>query len=392
MAYPIAQLKMGREASVGFRHPWVFSGAIESMPDNLAEGSLVHVADRNGRIIGTGTFEGDASIAVRVFDFTETEINEEWITNRIQQANSQRLLLGYGPGTDTTGYRIVFGEADNLPGLVIDRYADVLVVQISTIGMSNVSPIIIRACKKLFQPIAIIDRSDSQSTVVDGSVTDPVEFLEHGMKFVADVVHGQKTGFFLDQKELRQAVKKYANGKTVLNAFSYTGATSISALLGGALSVHNVDESKTALEFCEINAVLNGIDNKKITTQEADAFAWLGAQKDVAYDMVIIDPPALAKTKREIEQAKKAYHFVNRAAMRLVEDGGILVTSSCSHFFTEDDFAFTLRRASVQAGLQLDVLHVIRQAPDHPLSVYFPESLYLKSFVCRVSSGSTPLR
>lgn len=375
---------MGREASVGFRHPWVFSGAIELVPENLEEGSLVHVADRNGRIIGTGTFEGDASIAVRVFDFSETEIHEDWITNRIEQAHSQRLLLGYGPQTDTTGYRIVFGEADNLPGLVIDRYEDVLVVQISTMGMSNLSPLVIRACKKLFQPIAIIDRSEHESTIVEGTITAPVEFLEHGMKFVADVLQGQKTGFFFDQKELRQAVKKYAHGKTVLNAFSYTGATGVAAMLGGAASVHNVDESKAALEFCVTHAAVNNIDVKDITTEEADAFAWLGAQKDISYDMVIIDPPALAKTKREIEQAKKAYHFVNRAAMRLVQDGGIFVTSSCSHFFTEDDFAFTLRRASVQAGLHLDVLEVIRQTSDHPLSVYFPESLYLKSFVCRV--------
>ena len=384
MAYPVIQLKMGREASVGFHHPWVFSGAIESIPDNLDEGVLVHVADRNGRIIGTGTFEGDSSIAVRVFDFSETEITEEWITSRIEQANNQRLLLGYGPDTDTTGYRIVFGEADNMPGLVIDRYANVLVVQISTTGMSNLSPIIIRVCKKLFDPIAIIDRSEGESNVVDGKAVEAVEFLEHGMKVTADVINGQKTGFFFDQKELRQAVKKYAHGKTVLNAFSYTGATGIAALLGGAASVYNVDESKAALEACVQHATLNGIDSKKITTQEADAFAWLGAQKDAAYDMVIIDPPALAKTKREIEQAKKAYHFVNRAGMRLVKDGGVFVTSSCSHFFTEDDFAYTLRRASVQAGLQLDVLEVIRQASDHPLSVYFPESLYLKSFICRV--------
>ena len=384
MAYPVIQLKAGREASVGFRHPWVFSGAIDSAPQDLVAGALVHLADRNGRIIGTGTFEGDASIAVRVFDFSETEITEEWIANQIEQAHSQRLLLGYGPDTDTTGYRIVFGEADNLPGLVLDKYADVLVLQISSIGMNELLPLVIDACKKSFQPIAIIERSDEDPVIHHGVLDAPVEFLEHGMKFVADVLHGQKTGFFLDQKDLRQAVKKYAHGKRVLNAFSYTGATGIAALMDGAVSVHNLDESKSALEVCISNTAMNGIDPRKITSEEADAFAWLGAQTEAQYDMVIIDPPALAKTKREIEQAKKAYHFLNRAAMRLVKDGGIFVTSSCSHFFTEDDFLFTLRRASVQAGLQLDVLESIRQASDHPLSVYFPESLYLKSFICRV--------
>lgn len=170
----------------------------------------------------------------------------------------------------------------------------------------------------------------------------------------------------------------------MLNLFSYTGATSIAALQGGAVSVHNIDESKAALEMCNTHATLNGIDAGKMTIEEADVFSWLGEQKESSYGMVVLDPPALAKTRRDIEQAKKAYHFLNRAAMRLVEDGGIFITSSCSHFFSEEDMLFTLRRASVQAGVELDILGSIRQANDHPLSVYFPEGLYLKSFVCRV--------
>ncbi|OGY31260.1 MAG: hypothetical protein A3C02_01505 [Candidatus Andersenbacteria bacterium RIFCSPHIGHO2_02_FULL_45_11] len=384
MAYPIIQLKAGREASVGFRHPWIFSGALETVPDGLTAGDFVHIADRNGRIIATESYEGAANIAVRVFDFSETIIDEAWISNALALAHSRRLLLGYGQDTDTTGYRFVFSEADNLPGLVIDRYADVLVLQVSTVGMRTLLPIVIEACKNLFQPNAIVDKSGEVAEMLYGSVDGPVNFVEHGMKFAADVVGGQKTGFYLDQKDLRQHVRKYANGKNVLNLFSYTGATSIAALLGGAADVHNVDESEAALAQCAIHTEMNGIAAEKSTTEQADVFSWLNDNKDPAYDMVILDPPALTKTKKEKEAAAKAYHFLNRAALRLVKNDGIFVTSSCSHYFTEDDLAFTLRRASVQAGVELDVLHVIRQAPDHPLSVYWPEGLYLKSFICRV--------
>ncbi len=384
MSYPVIQLKEGREANVGFRHPWIFSGAIQSLPAGLVAGELVHIADRNGRVIGTGSFEGDASIAVRVFDFSEVEITPEWFVVRMERAHSQRVLAGYGPDTNTNGYRVVFSEADNLPGLVIDKYADVLVVQISTAGMESLLPMIVDACKQVFHPSAIIERSGEEYEVHYGSLDAPVPFTERGMKFIADTLHGQKTGFFLDQKDLRTVVQTYAQDKKVLNLFSYTGAASIAALQGGAVSVHNLDESAPALEMCKTHAQMNGIDAEKMTTEEADVFSWLGEQKEALYDMVIVDPPALAKTKRELEQAKKAYHFLNRAAMRLVVDGGIFITSSCSHFFSEEDLAFTLRRASVQAGIELDILHTVRQSSDHPLSVYFPEGLYLKSFVCRV--------
>lgn len=384
MAYPVIQLRAGREASVGFRHPWIFSGAIVKVPAGLVAGNLVHIADRNSWIIATGSYEG-GSIAVRVFDFSETIIDEVWILRALEVAQDRRVLLGYGPDTDTMGYRVVFGEADSLPGLIIDRYADVLVLQISTAGMKALLPIVIDACKILFQPKAIVDRSNDDTEILHGAVDSPVEFLEHGMKFVADTLHGQKTGFFLDQKDVRQYVRRYAKNKNVLNLFSYTGATSIAALLGGAVSAHNIDESDAAFTYCTTHANMNKIDTGKITTEQADVFSWLDHNTTKQYGMVIVDPPALTKTKKDTSQAAKAYHFLNRAAMRLVEDNGIFVTSSCSHFFTEDDMVFTLRRASVQAGVQLDVLHGIRQSPDHPISIYWPEGLYLKSFICRLS-------
>jgi 23S rRNA (cytosine1962-C5)-methyltransferase len=382
MAYQVIQLKAGREANVGFRHPWIFSGAVEHVPSGLPQGSFVHIADRNGRIIATGSYEGNSNIAIRVFDFSETTIDREWILNRIQEAHNRRLVMGYGPGTDTNGYRVVFGESDSLPGLVIDRYADVIVIQISTAGIAAIRDHVIDVCNTIFTPQAVVEKDEQGVRVHSGSVEGPVEFSEYGIRFVADILHGQKTGFFLDQKDLRQAVKNYSKDKTVLNLFSYTGSASVAALQGGATSVHNVDESQAALDLCSVNAQLNNVTN--ITTEQADVFSWFNTNTENQYGMVILDPPALTKTKKEKEVAAKAYHFINRAAMRLVEDGGIFVTSSCSHFFSEEDLAFTLRRASVQAGIQLHMLETVRQSPDHALSVYWPEGLYLKSYICRV--------
>jgi 23S rRNA (cytosine1962-C5)-methyltransferase len=391
MAYPIIPLKAGREANVGFHHPWIFSGALSSVPSGITHGDLVHVADRQGTIIGTGTFSARSSIAVRVFDFKKAAIDEAWFVRRLQVADERRRLLGFGPGTDTTGYRVVFSEADGLPGLVIDRYGETFVVQISTAGMDRLRPHILAACQTLWSPAAIVERSDlvvrkeeglqEVVAVHVGEAGKPVPFLEHGLHFTADVLHGQKTGFFLDQKDLRAAVGKLASGRRVLNLFSYTGATTVAALRGGATSVHNVDESAPALAQIAEHIKVNKLDTAASTAQEADVFTWLHEAGDATYDMVIVDPPALVKSRGEKESAAKAYHFLNRAALRLVADGGIFVTSSCSRFFSEEDMAFMLRRASVQAGVTFDVLEVLRQAPDHPVSIYFPESVYLKSFI-----------
>lgn len=394
MKYPIIQLQEGREASTGFHHPWIFSGAIKYVDDTIEQGDLVHITDRQGRIIGTGTYSRRGSIAVRLLAFEDVEIDEYWMRNRIALAHEQRLLMGYGPATPTTGYRVVFSEADSLPGLIIDRYDDVLVMQISTVGMDKLRPLVISACQQLFSPRAIIERSDIPArreeklkdvvTVHAGEITEPVQFLENDTKLLADVLHGQKTGHFLDQRDLRQVVRRLAFDRTVLNLFSYTGATSLMALLGGTTQVRNVDASSTALALVEKQAKLNDIDLELCVNEESDVFQWLNAEHEDTYGMVILDPPALMKNKREAESARKAYHFLNRAALRLVEDNGIFVTSSCSRFFTEEDLAFVLRRASVQVNVQLDVLDVVKQAPDHPMSVYFPESKYLKSFICRV--------
>jgi len=391
MNYPTIQLKTGKEASVGFRHPWVFSGAIEKIPSDVQHGDLVHVVDRNERVIGTGTYSKTSSIAVRVFEFKETKIDLKWFEQKISEAFDRRKIIIL---KDTTAFRVVFGESDGIPGLIIDKYEGVIVFQIATMGMDQLRDEIIEAIKTVFLPQVIVERSDVSvrkeeklepiTKVHFGKLGGPVFFKENGLLFIADVLEGQKTGFFLDQKDLRKWLIGHAVSGSVLNLFSYSGGTGIAAIKGGADSVHNVDGSAEALALCDEHIKLNKISKTKFTIEKSDVFDFLNTHSDSRYSVVIMDPPALIKSNRDVEEGKKAYHFLNRAAMRLVEDGGLFITSSCSHFLSEEDMAFMLRRASVQAGIQLDILAVIRQSADHPLSVYFPEAAYLKSFVCRV--------
>lgn len=394
MSYPVATLQKTKMANSAFKHPWIFSGALERRPDDVEHGAIINVAGPDGAIIGTGTYSAKSSIAVRLFAFENAVIDTDFLKVRIQEADAARRLFGFGTGTDTTGYRVVFGEADGLPGLVVDRYGDVMVIQLSTAGMDRLRESVVDALVEAFAPVAVYERSDiavrKEEGLHDevglryGKLPDTVTFDEHGMRFTADVKEGQKTGFFLDQKDLRSAVTRYAKDRRVLNLFSYSGATGVAAIKGGATEVVNVDSSAAALAACVGHAEANGITPEKFTTTETDAFQFLSEKDSERFGMIVLDPPALIKNRKDAEEGKKAYHFLNRAALRLAEDGAIFVTSSCSHYLPEEDLAFILRRASVQAGVELRILETVRQAADHPLSVYFPESAYLKSFVCLV--------
>ncbi|OGL66587.1 hypothetical protein A2856_02800 [Candidatus Uhrbacteria bacterium RIFCSPHIGHO2_01_FULL_63_20] len=400
MSYPTLKLKAGKEASVAYGHPWVFSGAFDPSTgsgqgtfESVHHGAFVHVADRKGEVIATGSFSRHGSIAVRVFAPGSAVIDRAFIETRLRKAHERRVRMGYGPLTPTTGYRACFGESDGLPGLVVDRYGDTAVFQIATAALDALRDDVVAAVVSALDVENVVERSDMSGRkdeklelcagVRAGKVTGPVAFTENGLPFVADALEGQKTGFFCDQKDLRERVRHLAKGASVLNLFSYTGATGVYAMAGGASRVHNVDESPRALELCAENAKLNGIKPEAFTTEQTDIFQWLASAQG-EYDMVIVDPPAIIKGRKDVEAGAKAYHFINRAAMKLVKDGGIFVTSSCSHFFSEADLAFTLRRASVQAGVHLHTLAAVRQSADHPMSVYFPESAYLKSFVCEV--------
>ena len=393
--YPVVRLNPGRDGSVLHGHPWIFSGAIAEKLTGLANGDFVHVAGSDNSIIATGSYSASSSIAIRVFERRQALIDGAWFENKIRMSDGRRRLMGYGPKTDATGYRAVFGEADGIPGLVIDRYADTVVFQIATAGLDRRREEIIDAIARVFAPRMIVERSDLPSRKeeglgdvkgihlgVDSGLT---KFSEHGVKFCADPLNGQKTGFFLDQKDLRLAImRRFSKGKTALNLFSYTGSASICALLGGAKSVHNVDDSSQVVEMGGRNAALNGVPESAMTWEKADAFKWLGAKLAPEYDLVIMDPPALIKSSKDAEGGKKAYHFINRAAMRILKDGGIFLTSSCSQALSTDDFSHILRRAARQAGVTLDPIGAFRQSDDHPASIFFPEGAYHKSFAFTV--------
>ncbi|MFH1012378.1 MAG: class I SAM-dependent rRNA methyltransferase [Candidatus Peregrinibacteria bacterium] len=389
--YPTLKLKKGKEITLKYHHPWVFSGALESSAENLPNGSLVRVADFEGRVMGTGTYSEHSMIAVRVFDFKDAVINRSWLTDKIRQAFAYRKLWKYG--RKTSGYRLCFAESDGLPGLIVDKYEDVLVLQISTMGMELLKPMVVEVLRKLFSPTAIVEKSDlpvrseeglpQNAGILWGELSKPIVFKENGYSFFSDPLNGQKTGFFLDQKDLRAALGNWAKGKTVLNLFSYTGAASVVALKCGAKSVHNIDSSEWALEGCKKNAKLNKLPVASISTEKADAFAWTARPiHSPEYSMVILDPPAIIKNRSDSENGKKAYHFLNRAAMRLVKDQGIFVTSSCSHHLPVDEFRMILHRAAVQNNMTLRVLGEYGQSADHPVALNFPESKYLKSFLC----------
>jgi 23S rRNA (cytosine1962-C5)-methyltransferase len=392
--YPTITLKEGKETNLVYRHPWIFSGALAAVDRDIPHGSLVWVADIKGNILATGTYSAHTTIAVRIFEFSKVEINRQWLRRKLSAASERRAIFGFGPGTATTGYRLVFGESDALPGIVIDRYDEILVLQLSTAGADLLRNQIVDVLLEMFQPRAIVERSDipvraeeklsDAKGILSGESPELVEFKENGLNYLADVMNGQKTGFYLDQKELRAEIARVSVGRKTLNLFSYSGASGIAALKGGAVSVMNVDSSEQALALSERIRKLNNISADIYNFKMADIFNWLAAQSKPEYDLVLLDPPALIKSRNDRESGQKAYHFINRAALRLVNDGGIFVSSSCSSFFSEDDLAFTLRRASVQANLSLELLQVVRQSPDHPVSFYFPESMYLKSFICRV--------
>jgi len=393
--YTQMKLKPKRDISIFNRHPWIFSGAIAPSVEKPANGSMVQVQNSEGAVVATGTYSNHSMIAVRIFEFGPAEIDSDWLHQRIVQAVDKRKLLGFGVDSQTTGYRIVFGESDGLPGLVADLYQDVLVIQIATAGMELLRDIVIECLVDIIKPRAIFERSDLpnrseeglevRAELCYGETSDIVEFLENGRRCLANIRNGQKTGFFLDQRDSRQEIFQLAKGRRGLDLFSYSGASGMAALAGRADSVHFVDSSATALDLCRRHAELNGIDSARVSYDEADIFQWLSARSEPEYDLVMIDPPALIKSHKHIETGRKGYHFLNRAALRLVKTGGIFVTSSCSTFFSESDFAVTLRRAAEQAGVSLSLLKTVRQSPDHPLSLYFPEAAYLKSFICRVS-------
>lgn len=401
MNYPIATLLPGRDTPVRAGHPWIFSKAIAKEPKpSPANGELVLVQSAKGDAIGLGTWGAGASIRIRMLTTdSKAVIDTDWFIEKLRGIDTWKKT--HLPA-DTDGYRVVYAESDGIPGLIVDRYADVIVMQIHTAGMDRLRTEILQALQEVFEPRAIVERSDIESRLRDGlqmiepivrhgEIDKPVAFKEHGLTFLADVLGGQKTGFFLDQREARHIVGTLSKDKHVLNLFGYTGGFSVHAAKGGASFVTTVDLSESALELAQQNLKANGFDpedESQFLLLEADVMDLI-RERELAgapYDLIVCDPPAFAKTGTQSENALEAYTKLNMECLMRLGQGGILVTSSCSGRVTPDEFKSMLRIAAGRAGRDVRLIAELGHDIDHAERIAFPEGRYLKTLVVEVTN------
>ncbi len=386
-------LKPGKERSVFRYHPWIFSGAIERGEGSLQEGDLVKVYSHDQQYLATGHCQ-IGSIAVRILTFEEEEINYDFWKKRILAAWQLRQSLGLTQSPSNNVYRLIHGEGDHLPGLVVDYYAGVAVIQFHSVGMYLEKENISRALLEILgdQLTAIYDKSEStlpykaaiepQNGYLYGKAEHFIA-LENGLKFNVDWLEGQKTGFFIDQRENRSLLEKYAKDKSVLNMFCYTGGFSFYAMRGHAKIVHSVDISARAIELTKQNVELNfpGDPRHEAFAEEAFKFLENAYHK---YDLIILDPPAFAKHQNILNNAIQGYKKLNRKGIEIIKPGGIIFTFSCSQVMTKDLFRQTIFTAAANTGRKVRILHQLTQPADHPVNIYHPEGEYLKGLVLQV--------
>ena len=395
---PQIYLHRGKEESLLRRHPWVFSGAIDYVKaeseEEIAEGAVVDVFGKSGDFLARGHFQ-IGSIAVRVLSFRQEEIDAAWWRDRIAAAYALRRTLGLTDSGETTCYRLVHGEGDSLPGLVVDVYGTTAVVQCHSVGMYRSRLQIADALLACFgsRITAVYDKSsqtvpfNARLGAVDGylrgAASVPLTVRENGLRFLVNWEAGQKTGFFLDQRGNRELVRRYAAGRTVLNTFCYTGGFSVYALAGGAVEVCSVDSSERAVALADENVRLNFGPEAKHTSLAADAVEHL---RDIGdrYDLIILDPPAFAKHHKVLGNAMQGYRRLNARAIAQIRPGGILFTFSCSQAVSKELFRTTVFSAAAQAGRRVRILHQLTQPADHPINIYHPEGEYLKGLVLYV--------
>ena len=384
-----AVLRPGKDKAVRNRHPWIFSGAIRSLPAGFENGAILPVRAADGTLLGHGYFNTATSIAGRMLNFDATPPLES-LAASLDAALALRRLF-FGP--ETTAYRLVNGEGDGLPGLVADLYGDVLVLQVSTRGMERLKPFVLEKLAERIGPRAVFEKSNVPARKEEGlpmfegplrgAPPEPIEVLENGLRFRVDVVHGQKTGFYLDQREMRAFARSLARGRRVLNAFAYTGGFTVAAYAGGAAAVETVDASERAVAAARENAALNGFADRPGRYVAADVFEFL-RQQAPDYDLVVLDPPAFAKKKSEIVPACRGYKDIHRLVFQGVPPRSFVMTFSCSFFVDETLFRQVIFQAAREAGRDVRVLQRHRQAFDHPVNIYHPESEYLKGFLLHV--------
>lgn len=389
-------LKRGREKPVLNRHPWIFSGSIKNIKGGCADGDIVTVVDWQGNFLAQGYLNRRSQIRVRLLSWIEEEtIDRGFFRHQLEQAIATRRPLQEDPATNA--YRLVNAESDFLPGLVVDRYNEYLVVQFLTLGIERWKGEIVSLLGELLPSRGIYERSDVEVREKEGLLPATgllagqerpalVHILENGHRFIVDIKQGHKTGFYLDQRENRQKLTRYCRGKTVLNCFAYTGAFAVYAAGAGAKKVVNVESSAEALQLAQRNMALNGFDRCDDEYVEGDVFQVLRQYRDEgrSFDLIVLDPPKFAHSQSQVEAACRGYKDINLLAMQMLRPGGILFTFSCSGLISPELFQKVVFGASVDAGRDVQITEKLTQGFDHPILLSFPESEYLKGFICRV--------
>jgi 23S rRNA (cytosine1962-C5)-methyltransferase len=389
-------LKKGKEKAVLHRHPWVFSGAIEQVKGKPQNGDIVRLLDAKGRFMAYGFYNDQSRVALRLLEWDENvTVDEQWFREKVAVAVASRSTLLADGSTNTC--RLIFSESDYLPGLIVDKYANHLAVQVLTSGIEKVLPVIIEELNRLLKPKSIFDKSDASSRNHEGLETqnivlagnpppERVEVMENGIIYNINIAEGQKSGFYCDQRDNRKIVASYAKGKKVLDCFCYTGGFTLNSLQNGAASVTTVDSSVPAIETLKENIILNEFDASKLTSIPSDVNKQLRKFREDGelFDIIILDPPKYAPSRSALDKASRAYKDLNRLGMLLLNKGGLLATFSCSGAMDMETFKQVIAWAALDAGKQVQFIHQFCQPEDHPIRASFPEGEYLKGLLCRV--------
>ncbi len=395
-AVPAIMLKAGREKSLQRRHPWIFSGAVERVDGAPTSGDTLPVRDEAGNFLAWAAYNSQSQITARVWSWREADsIDANFFRTKITQSLNARRALNIAQHSN--GMRLIHGESDGLPGLIVDQYGDVLVMQIGSAGAERWRDTCADILQELRNPVCIYERSDADSRALEGlperngvlrgSLPESLLIEEHGLRFAVDVAHGQKTGFYLDQRDNRALTGTLAQDKDVLNCFCYSGGFSLYALRGGAKSVLSIDASEGALQLAQRNVELNGLDANRAQWQCDDVFLALRKLRDQGrtFDLIILDPPKFAPTAAFAEKAARGYKDINLLGFKLLRPGGMLATYSCSGGISEELFQKIIAGAALDAGVDAQIVHQLHASADHPVLLSFPESAYLKGLVLRVA-------
>ena len=385
-------LKPGKEKAILRKHPWIFSGAINSTTGIPENGSIVRVFSAEKEFLGIGSYSQYSQIRVRMWAFEDEEINQEFFYERITESIKKRKI--FMDRYPDSAWRIVYAESDLIPGLIVDQYNDILVVQFLASGAEYLKEMIIRALTEATRLENVYERSDAEvrkleglpdrSGVISGEIPSSVEIMEGGYRFLVDFQESQKTGFYLDQRLNRRLVANYCKGKSVLNVFSFTGGFSIYAVGAGATSVVSIDSSQEAISLAKQNHLLNNFSMEEHEWLTTDAFMGLRKMRDQnkKFDVIILDPPKFAPTAAHVNKAARAYKDINLLALKMLNPGGILATFSCSGGVSEGLFQKIVADAALDAKVEISLLERLTQGPDHPVNLFYPEAAYLKGLIC----------